>query len=114
MASKRHCVEPVIGARYRHGSVRRARRAPAAESGGEAAAPAQEAAAPAEAAGGTLTFGRYADSLFLDPVLNDANLDIWVLNSLYDTLLQSTQDGQDVIRLWPATTKSRTTACPSP
>ncbi len=71
--------------------------APAAESGGEAAAPAQEAAAPADAAGGTLTFGRYADSRFLDPVWNDANLDIWVLNSLYDTLLHSTRDGQDVI-----------------
>ena len=30
---------------------------------------------------------RYADSLFLDPVLNDANVDIWVLTNLYDTLL---------------------------
>ena len=66
--------------------------APAAE---EAAAPAAEGAAPA-AAGGTIRFGRYADSLFLDPVWNDANLDIWVLNSLYDTLLQSTRDGQGV------------------
>ena len=26
-------------------------------------------------------------SLFLDPVLNDANVDIWVLTNLYDTLL---------------------------
>ena len=26
--------------------------------------------------GGTLTYARYADSLFLDPVLNDANVDI--------------------------------------
>ena len=30
--------------------------------------------------GGTLDYGRYADSLFLDPVLNDANVDIWVLS----------------------------------
>jgi peptide/nickel transport system substrate-binding protein len=71
--------------------------APAADTAAEEAAPAEEAAAPAEAAGGTLTFGRYADSRFLDPVWNDANLDIWVLNSLYDTLLHSTRDGQDVI-----------------
>lgn len=46
--------------------------------------------------GGTLVFGRYADSLFLDPVLNDANLDIWILTNLYDTLLQPTADGKRV------------------
>ena len=74
--------------------------APSQTGGESAAAPAtsgETAAAPvAGAAGGTLRFGRYADSLFLDPVLNDANLDIWVLNSLYDTLLQSTLDGQGI------------------
>ena len=69
--------------------------APAAPAAGEVAAP--EAAAPDMGkSGGTMVFGRYADSLFLDPVLNDANLDIWVLNSLYDTLLQSTQDGTGI------------------
>jgi peptide/nickel transport system substrate-binding protein len=31
--------------------------------------------------GGELSFGRYADSLFLDPVLNDANVDIWILTT---------------------------------
>jgi peptide/nickel transport system substrate-binding protein len=46
--------------------------------------------------GGTLTYARYADSLFLDPVLNDANVDIWILTNLYDTLLQPTADGKDV------------------
>lgn len=46
--------------------------------------------------GGTLTYGRYADSLFLDPVLNDANLDIWILTNLYDTLLQPSADGRSV------------------
>src|SRR5918996_6597296 len=46
--------------------------------------------------GGDLTFGRYADSLFLDPVLNDANVDIWILTNLYDTLLQPTADGKGV------------------
>lgn len=46
--------------------------------------------------GGQMVFGRYADSLFLDPVLNDANLDIWILTNLYDTLLQPTDDGKSV------------------
>ncbi|MFC4454033.1 ABC transporter substrate-binding protein [Deinococcus sonorensis] len=46
--------------------------------------------------GGQLVYGRYADSLFLDPVLNDANLDIWILTNLYDTLLQPTNDGKSV------------------
>src|SRR5262249_57567444 len=46
--------------------------------------------------GGTLTYARYADSLLLDPVLNDANVDIWILTNLYDTLLQPTADGKGV------------------
>ena len=46
--------------------------------------------------GGVMTYGRYADSLFLDPVLNDANVDIWVLTNIYDTLLMPTDDGQGV------------------
>ena len=46
--------------------------------------------------GGQLVYGRYADSLFLDPVLNDANLDIWILTNLYDTLLQPTTNGKGV------------------
>src|SRR5690242_8346649 len=46
--------------------------------------------------GGKLTFARYADSLLLDPVLNDANVDIWILTNLYDTLLQPTADGKGV------------------
>ena len=52
--------------------------------------------ASAQVRGGELRYGRYADSLFLDPVLNDANLDIWVLTNLYDTLLQPTEDGTGV------------------
>ncbi len=44
--------------------------------------------------GGTLVYARYADSLFLDPVLNDANVDIWILTNLYDTLLFPTDDGK--------------------
>ena len=71
----------------------------AAPSEGEAAPAADATAAPESEtgkSGGDIVFGRYADSLFLDPVLNDANLDIWVLNSLYDTLFQSTQDGTGI------------------
>ncbi len=43
--------------------------------------------------GGVMTYGRYADSLLLDPVLNDSNTDIWILSNLYDTLLLPTDDG---------------------
>ncbi len=43
-----------------------------------------------------MIYARYADSLFLDPVLNDANVDIWVLTNLYDTLLAPTRDGLGV------------------
>ncbi len=46
--------------------------------------------------GGKMIYARYADSLFLDPVLNDANTDIWVLTNLYDTLLAPTKDGLGV------------------
>ncbi len=52
--------------------------------------------AAAQERGGVMTYGRYADSLFLDPVLNDANVDIWILSNLYDTLLLPTDDGQGV------------------
>ena len=47
--------------------------------------------------GGTLVYARNADSLFLDPVLNDRNVDIWILTNLYDTLLQPTPDGKGVV-----------------
>ena len=42
--------------------------------------------------GGTLVFARNADSQFLDPVLNDANVDIWVLTNLHSTLILPTPD----------------------
>src|ERR1700744_450926 len=53
-------------------------------------------AAEAVTRGGKLVYARYADSLFLDPVLNDANVDIWILTNLYDTLLQPSDDGKGV------------------
>ena len=43
--------------------------------------------------GGKLVYGRYADSLFLDGVQTELNVDIWVLCSIYDTLLLPTSDG---------------------
>src|SRR5215475_6074828 len=55
-------------------------------------------AGTAEAAtrGGKMVYARYADSLLLEPVFNDANVDIWILTNLYDTLLQPTADGKGV------------------
>ena len=52
--------------------------------------------AMAQDRGGVMTYGRYADSLFLDPVLNDANVDIWILSNMYDTLLMPSADGKSV------------------
>ena len=46
--------------------------------------------------GGKLTFARNADSLFLDPVLNDDNVDIWILTNLNSSLLAPTSDGKGV------------------
>ena len=43
-----------------------------------------------------MVYARRADSLFLDPVLNDANVDIWVLTNLYDTLIIPTNDGKGI------------------
>ena len=53
-------------------------------------------AASAQERGGVMTYGRYADSSFLDPVLNDANTDIWILSNMYDTLLLPSADGKSV------------------
>jgi len=53
----------------------------------------------AEAAqrGGKMIFARYADSLQLDPVLTDANVDIWIMTNLFDTLLEPTPDGKGIV-----------------
>ena len=58
-----------------------------------AGAGAADAAGPR---GGTMIYARRADSLFLDPVLNDANVDIWVLTNLYDTLIIPSNDGKSL------------------
>jgi len=46
--------------------------------------------------GGKMVYARYADSLFLDPVQTDANVDIWVMTNIYDTLIAPTTDGMGV------------------
>lgn len=46
--------------------------------------------------GGTFTFARAADSLFLDPVHTAQNADIWISLNLYDTLIQPTVDGKGI------------------
>jgi peptide/nickel transport system substrate-binding protein len=65
-----------------------------AAAGLAAAVPRTGRAAPVR--GGKLTYARYADSLLLDPVFTDANVDIWVMNSIYDTLLLPTPDGAGI------------------
>jgi peptide/nickel transport system substrate-binding protein len=47
--------------------------------------------------GGKLTYGRYADSLFLDPVFTDANLDIWIMQNIYETLIQTGPGGKGLV-----------------
>src|SRR5258708_5359470 len=46
--------------------------------------------------GGTFNFARNADSQFLDPVLNNANVDIWILTNLNSGLLTPEPDGLGV------------------
>jgi peptide/nickel transport system substrate-binding protein len=78
------------------GLTRRASLALAASFASLASVSLSATAQAAPVRGGRLVFGRYADSLFLDPVLNDANVDIWVMTNLYDTMLQPTKDGLGV------------------
>ncbi|TKI04322.1 ABC transporter substrate-binding protein [Martelella alba] len=59
------------------------------------ASPAWAADAPQR--GGTLVYGRYADSNYLDPVMMEGNNNIWILSNLYDTLLLPTDDGKGVV-----------------
>jgi peptide/nickel transport system substrate-binding protein len=53
-------------------------------------------AGSAEAAtrGGTFVFGASADCIFLDPVYEQQNPDIWFAMNVYDTLLQPSADGK--------------------
>src|ERR1700712_666072 len=54
------------------------------------------AATPVNAAtrGGSLTFARQADCLYLDPVHISINADIWMALNIYDMLILPTLDGK--------------------
>ncbi|MBN7787414.1 ABC transporter substrate-binding protein [Ponticoccus gilvus] len=46
--------------------------------------------------GGVLNFARYDGSNLIDPIYADRNPDIWMVGSLFDTLLRSDEDGNIV------------------
>jgi peptide/nickel transport system substrate-binding protein len=56
------------------------------------AAPAATEAAAAAPAKKTFVFGRYMDAINPDPVMNDANADIWYMQQYYSGLLRFTPD----------------------
>ncbi|UWS02118.1 ABC transporter substrate-binding protein [Phaeobacter inhibens] len=47
--------------------------------------------------GGVLNFARYDGSTLIDPIYADRNPDIWMVGSLFDTLLRPSQDGNSVV-----------------
>ena len=50
----------------------------------------------AQERGGTLNFARYDGSKLIDPIYADRNPDIWMVGSLFDTLLRPSADGNSV------------------
>ncbi|WP_417583306.1 ABC transporter substrate-binding protein [Pelagibacterium sp.] len=50
----------------------------------------------AQERGGSLTFARYDGSRLIDPIYADRNPDIWMVTSLFDTLLVTSDDGQSI------------------
>lgn len=51
----------------------------------------------AQERGGKLNFARYDGSNLIDPIYADRNPDIWMVGSLFDTLLRSGADGKTVV-----------------
>ncbi len=51
----------------------------------------------AQERGGTLNFARYDGSRLIDPIYADRNPDIWMVGSLFDTLLRPSEDGNSVV-----------------
>lgn len=51
----------------------------------------------AQERGGILNFARYDGSNLIDPIYADRNPDIWMVGSLFDTLLRPSEDGNSVI-----------------
>ncbi|HET9015324.1 MAG TPA: ABC transporter substrate-binding protein, partial [Thermomicrobiaceae bacterium] len=68
---------------------------------GTPAAGSQTAASPTAAplgkAGGSVTLVRGTDSDNLDPVIQDGNIDIWILDSIYDQLIKVSNSGTSLI-----------------
>lgn len=62
-----------------------------------AAATAIAVPAVAQDRGGVLNFARYDGSKLIDPIYADRNPDIWMVGSLFDTLLRSSPDGNSVV-----------------
>lgn len=62
-----------------------------------AAATALTTPAMAQDRGGVLNFARYDGSKLIDPIYADRNPDIWMVGSLFDTLLRSSPDGNSVV-----------------
>ncbi|MES0825065.1 ABC transporter substrate-binding protein [Ruegeria sp. SCP11] len=50
----------------------------------------------AQERGGTMNFARYDGSRLIDPIYADRNPDIWMVGSLFDTLLRGSADGNSV------------------
>lgn len=51
----------------------------------------------AEQRGGYLKFARYDGSKLIDPIYADRNPDIWMVGSLFDTLLRPSKDGTSIV-----------------
>ncbi|NDW54644.1 ABC transporter substrate-binding protein [Aliiroseovarius sp. PrR006] len=51
----------------------------------------------AQERGGTMNFARYDGSRLIDPIYADRNPDIWMVGSLFDTLLRPSADGNSVV-----------------
>lgn len=51
----------------------------------------------AQERGGTMNFARYDGSRLIDPIYADRNPDIWMVGSIFDTLLRSSDDGTSIV-----------------
>jgi peptide/nickel transport system substrate-binding protein len=47
--------------------------------------------------GGKMIFGRYQDATYLDPIMAQANADIWLLSNLFDNLVELGSDAKVVL-----------------
>ena len=64
------------------------------------------ASASAATRGGTFIFGASADCIFLDPVYEQQNPDIWFAMNVYDTLLSHPPTARRCSPVWHPRTSS--------